>query len=113
MGSDKMERNEKALPASGTVVSGDEIRPATRSAQRMLVPERSGRIHVAAFDDRRPAANAGPVPPVLHGDRRGAVARITADDSQFPPQAADHHLHAVHAGIQRLRHRRAPPLAGP
>ena len=75
----------------------------------MLVPERSGRIHVA-LDGRRPAANAGTVLLVLHGDRCGTVARITADDSQLPPQAADHRLHAVHAGIQRLRCQFSPTL---
>ena len=34
----------------------------------MLVPEPSGRIHVA-FDDRRAAVDAGPVRRIIHGDR--------------------------------------------
>ena len=72
-----MGRDEKALPASGMMVSGNENRPETGTAQRMLVPEPSGRIH-AAFDDRRPAANAGPV-------RRSSTVTGTASSPRSPP----------------------------
>ena len=61
--------DEPALRASGKTSFDNAIRPVTGRSQRAL-PDR---IHVA-FDDHRPAASAGPVPPVFHGDRRGTVS---------------------------------------
>ena len=106
-----MRWDEQALPASGKTAFDHANRPETRRSQWMLTTERPDPIHVA-FDDHRPATGGGPVLPICHGYRQGTVTPIAADYSQLLPQAADHHLHAVHAGIQRLRHRRAPPRAG-